>query len=156
MIWLKLPASESQQGSIFSPTILMNKMDFLVEGSVGLLSVIPQPRNMAGVCSPVVWILCNVLLALLLVESSALLLELSRSTTVGAFALVRLLLRLQSGLTATFSCLVRVWARAGEQAGPVTCLQYSRSLEGRSWSCVLFSMTGRSRQILSFSFSYSQ
>lgn len=43
----------------------MNKMDFLVEGHVRLLSVIPQPRNMAVVSLQVVWILCNTLLALL-------------------------------------------------------------------------------------------
>lgn len=76
-------------------------------------------------------------------ESGALLLELSRSTVVGAFALVRLLLP-QSELTVMFSHLVRVWARAGEQAGQSSvCNAPDPGREGAGHMfCQLFSMTG--------------
>lgn len=100
-------------------------------------NVIPQPRNMAVVCLQVVCILCDTLLASLSGGERCPVLELSQSTVVGAFALVRLLLLPPSGPTARFSHLVRGWAGAGDQAGPVICLQCSRSQEARSWSHVL-------------------
>lgn len=135
-------------------------MDFVVEGSVRLLSVILQPRNVAVVCPPDVWISRNSLSALLSGgEQCPAAGAVTEHSCFGAFALVWLVLLPQSGLTVRFSHLVRVWARAGEQAGQSSIrLQCSRSQEGRSWSHVLptFQYDGEIKANSLFTFSYSQ
>lgn len=65
------------------------------------------------------------------------LLEQPQSTVFHGFALVRLLLLPQNGFAARFADVVRVQAGGGEPAGPVICLDCSRSQEGRSWLHVL-------------------